>query len=1476
VRFRFFVFFFLFFLTPNPGAHAADCDGETATPQRIIQWDIPGDPWGVAVDPQGYVFVTDPINNRICRYSLNGDEAMFFGSYGNDEGEFNEPHWLAFDPVRGRLYVVENLKNPRVQAFDRDGNHLFTIGGNPLNSAPGNFSGNLHALAIDSEGNIYVADWNTFDETFFDRIQVFGPDGLFVRVFQTVVSMPAFPTPGQWRGLDDIEITTDGEVFLLDNGYDGDFRRVHHMNLDGSAIEIWGENGDQPGQFDYPSDLSSDGEFIWVACYQRLMKFQRDGDFVFELSSGDPRHFEALDHHPDASGFFFAGSFLAGLDPERIEVFAPPIPAYNVLDSHWLDASNAFIGDDPALLLDCDEMNLPVDKVVADGVTPVLLSWAFEAPYSVTWSLTDLNPSSVSGGMGELASIDGEQHGDSITITTENVGDRHIAFALYSAPLDFDRAGCPEDLLLEARGVRIYMDYNPVGGGVPGTYFRDLDIVRPPIVFVHGLWSDPFVWNNFMAIRNDPRWTTSDVDYESSHGHGFATNAPIVRLQIQRTRKRLLEQMQTADAQVDLIAHSMGGCLARKIADGPDYLAATNLGRGDFHKLLTLNTPYFGSPMAEAVVSLRSQIPYSRTAIGVIWALSGINSTTFDQILGSAVDDLSPGSEELSAFQALDVPAHAHVGVGGSDLAGTLDIIAGSQTSAATLMTLILLTEEPSLAEFYLHEHDTVVLAESQSGGLGSSFYTVSHNLNGIHTEAPRVVPTGDLALQWAQTPVGDTTFFGTLPAPALSASPNQPQQSTIPDWAGQQIAIDTSSGSGSPGQDISVSATALNGTELSDVIVYYPGGALILESPTFIGTVTIPMDRYGTIPLHALGITSDGTIVESNDAWINVRQTESPVSLSAEPEALVFSGPGEIRRLTVSALFPDGIFRDLTPVASSLDFSGYNSMVIREDEDRSTVQAVRTGSTTLTVEFAGLTLDVPVTVLDGERINNPPHARAGDEYSFCGGEEFCLDGSESFDDDDRWGDVLTYRWDLKGDGIFDDAFGESPCVVIDDGSRDYIAVLEVTDSEGATSIDVAILKPVNGYCQAAATRCEVGQGSSLYEDFAGTADIDVDGSGGFYVLAVPWIWPSDTRIVSFNDQCGFESEFTLDFTPQDIAVSFDGTINMVHYPTQTIRRFEKSGNELAAITLPDIGEDKSYQDGNLEIDPEGNICIEVWENGVGGLVDFEVHIISPNGELVRIISAADDLDIPVSFAEPVQSFEIGPDGAVYFLTDEALYRGTYDDGQYALDLTINLGTFQQSGRDVAVGEDGSIYIVNYHGVHRYLPDGTYDSSRTKAGALPFYELQGVAVDCADRVYLAEQTDNAWVIQFENGGGVIATPSIDDSTVSLTRTFNPTYETDTWTFTWETDIEGDPALDRIYFGDVDVACYDLVSQMTPASVDDSSVVQVGDRFRHTLVWNGIPCIARCSIPYLVESGVACYRGQSNWHTAKILYCLKRM
>ncbi len=110
-------------------------------------FDQPND---VAVAPNGDIFVADGHsangNNRIVKYNSEGEYLMEWGGTGAGDGEIRVPHALAMDS-QGRLFVADR-GNSRLQIFDQDGNHLdtWTQFGRPS------------GLYIDSNDTLYSAD----------------------------------------------------------------------------------------------------------------------------------------------------------------------------------------------------------------------------------------------------------------------------------------------------------------------------------------------------------------------------------------------------------------------------------------------------------------------------------------------------------------------------------------------------------------------------------------------------------------------------------------------------------------------------------------------------------------------------------------------------------------------------------------------------------------------------------------------------------------------------------------------------------------------------------------------------------------------------------------------------------------------------------------------------------------------------------------------------------------------------------------------------------------------------------------------------------------------------------------------------------------------------------------------------------------------------------------------------------------------
>ena len=113
-------------------------------------------PTDVVVAANGDVFVSDghePVsNNRIVKFSANGRYIKEWGGSGSAPGQFLVPHALALDS-QGRLFVADRDNN-RIQIFDQDGNFLeqWTQFGRPS------------GIHISADDTLYVSDNQSNDE----------------------------------------------------------------------------------------------------------------------------------------------------------------------------------------------------------------------------------------------------------------------------------------------------------------------------------------------------------------------------------------------------------------------------------------------------------------------------------------------------------------------------------------------------------------------------------------------------------------------------------------------------------------------------------------------------------------------------------------------------------------------------------------------------------------------------------------------------------------------------------------------------------------------------------------------------------------------------------------------------------------------------------------------------------------------------------------------------------------------------------------------------------------------------------------------------------------------------------------------------------------------------------------------------------------------------------------------------------------
>jgi DNA-binding beta-propeller fold protein YncE len=95
-----------------------DSDGTFLRQWAIDGWDsgVPEEKPYLAVDEEGYVYVTDPGYYRVLVFDSEGNYLLSFGQYGTDNQSFQLPQGIAVSED-GTIYVTDAHAH-RVLVFD--------------------------------------------------------------------------------------------------------------------------------------------------------------------------------------------------------------------------------------------------------------------------------------------------------------------------------------------------------------------------------------------------------------------------------------------------------------------------------------------------------------------------------------------------------------------------------------------------------------------------------------------------------------------------------------------------------------------------------------------------------------------------------------------------------------------------------------------------------------------------------------------------------------------------------------------------------------------------------------------------------------------------------------------------------------------------------------------------------------------------------------------------------------------------------------------------------------------------------------------------------------------------------------------------------------------------------------------------------------------------------------------------------------
>lgn len=237
---------------PPPLALVRTWGGIGTEPGKFVE------PSSVELDSLGFVYVAGH-EDRVQKFTRDGDFVMLWGTPGTGDGQFDHPHGLAIDRVRGDVVYVGDQENGRIQAFGPDGNFLRSWTDPQFQ--------HIHDVGIDpTTGDVYIGDYES------DVLQRFTSTGMLVAELGGTGT-----GPGQFDGIWGISTDSAGNVYVADTFN----RRIQKLDSNGAFLAEWRSYGGTA--FSKPTGIFVDTRDVVYICdsvAETIVRFDVDGGFL--------------------------------------------------------------------------------------------------------------------------------------------------------------------------------------------------------------------------------------------------------------------------------------------------------------------------------------------------------------------------------------------------------------------------------------------------------------------------------------------------------------------------------------------------------------------------------------------------------------------------------------------------------------------------------------------------------------------------------------------------------------------------------------------------------------------------------------------------------------------------------------------------------------------------------------------------------------------------------------------------------------------------------------------------------------------------------------------------------------------------------------------------------------------------------------------------------------------------------------------
>ena len=235
-------------------------------------------PFGVAVDPSTTdVYVTDVGNSRVEKFDSSGHYLSQFGSFGDASfgdanGQFNEPQGVAVDPATSAVYIADTGNN-RVEKFDSSGNYQSQFGS--FGSGNGQFNSSFGVAVDPASSDVYVTDYGN------NRVEKFDSSGHYLSQFGSTGA-----DNGQFKNPVGVAVDpATSDVYVTDSGNG----RVEKFDSNGNYLSQVGSSGFGDGQLGNPQGVAVDPTtsdvYVTDSGGRRVERFDSSGNFLSQFGS---------------------------------------------------------------------------------------------------------------------------------------------------------------------------------------------------------------------------------------------------------------------------------------------------------------------------------------------------------------------------------------------------------------------------------------------------------------------------------------------------------------------------------------------------------------------------------------------------------------------------------------------------------------------------------------------------------------------------------------------------------------------------------------------------------------------------------------------------------------------------------------------------------------------------------------------------------------------------------------------------------------------------------------------------------------------------------------------------------------------------------------------------------------------------------------------------------------------------------------